>query len=131
MHAMKAHREGRGTAPAILKLGTRWGVSGDGRFNPRVKCSSYLLEDGWAPQPVWAFWNSFLAKNRNVILRTFGSSLARLSTLTVAHSTQSKYGAISRQKIGKCVEPTLKMEAPCSHGTSLRQNNNTDQMMII
>ena len=90
MHAMKAQREGRGTAPPILQLGTRWGVSGDGWFKLRITSSSYLLELGWSPQPAWALWNSFLAENRNVILRTFGSGLARLSTMTVPHSTHSQ-----------------------------------------
>jgi hypothetical protein len=52
-HAVKAYGRGRGIAPRILILSTRWmGVVG---FAPRLLYPLYPLnkKSGWALEPVW------------------------------------------------------------------------------
>jgi hypothetical protein len=59
VHAIKAYRWNRGTAPQIPSLGTtqKWSTSRHGRFIPgKQPLYPSNREAGWAPEPVGSFW---------------------------------------------------------------------------
>jgi hypothetical protein len=58
IHAMKANRERKSTAPLILKLGARcrWVVSITPRPLYITERTPILIEAGWASESIWTFW---------------------------------------------------------------------------